>query len=642
VKRFSFHIVGAGSRWVLLLVMAFFFMDNAHAQKLKDTLSEVSIRNKRNASQDERLNNFAAGQKTTTIDSAVLEQYKMQSVANLLSQHAPVFIKSYGLNGLATLNIRGSSAAQSQVFWNGVPINNAALGMADISLLPVSMIHKLHLVYGSSAALWGSGNIGGALLLESDEAVFGSGTKYELALGAGSFGQYQAGAKLNLSHKKLFSGTNVFWQSAQNNFRYQNDFGKSVHTENAALSGLALQQQIGFRANERNVFRLIGWYQNYDREIPAATFEPYSEKQRGDASLRLLLDWNRKAGSAHTYIRTAFLKDEMQFDDDTIQLHAQNTSYQGFFEAGWKKRISERHQLLVFMPLQLSWMKPDTITRQQSKYALALAYSYNDLREKLKVSVNLRQEIINELSVFLPGISASYKLTNAFSLRANLQRTFRAPTLNELYFSPGGNASLRPEKGWSGDVGYKWESSLGKFSLLHDLSGYNRIIEDWIIWLGGAIWTPHNLATVHSRGLETENRLTFSTKDWNLHLGLNASWVVATTLESYMPNDGSIGKQIPYTPKYSGQANLGFGYQAFYLNYNHTYTSLRYLNVDETGSIAAYQTSNVQFSYLLKLKTQTISFSGQVNNIFNAQYQVVNARPMPGVNWLVGVWLAGR
>lgn len=624
----------------LLPALLFSFVERSLAQQISDTLTEVKVLEQKLPSQDERLNHFSTGQKIRTIDSTTLEQYKMQSVANLLSQQTPVFIKSYGLNGLATLNIRGASAAQSQVFWNGVPISNAALGMADMSLLPVSMINKLHLIYGSSAALWGSGNIGGALLLEADEPSFGEKNAYETALGTGSFGQYQAGGKVQFSKKKFYSGTNIFTQAARNDFKYEIDSGKHIKTTNAQLRGIALQQQVAFRPSGNNLFRFIGWYQNYYREIPAALFEAYSEKIRRDESLRLMGDWSRKSLSGKMYAKVAFLREKMRFDDDTIKQHTENITYQSFVEAGWRRRFSARHQMLVFAPLQYSWMRADTLLQGQQKYALAISYSYDDLRERFKASVNLRDEIINGFNMLLPGISASYALTNTFLARANMQRTFRAPTLNELYFQPGGNEELKPEHGWSGDAGYRLQWKGERFSLLHDVSVFHRMIDNWIIWMGGTIWTPHNVASVQSSGFETENFLSLRVCKWKFHLGLNTSYVAATTLSSYLPNDGSIGKQIPYTPKYSGQINAGFSFQSLYVNYNHSYTGLRYVNVDETGKLDAYQTGNVQLSYLLKVQSRPIFLSGQVQNIFNASYQVVNARPMPGINWLIRVKFA--
>src|SRR6185295_8939893 len=62
-------------------------------------------------------------------------------------------------------SFRGASAAQSAVYWEGVPLMNGATGLTDVSLLPLSLIDSISLDYGSSAALLGSGNIGGAIML---------------------------------------------------------------------------------------------------------------------------------------------------------------------------------------------------------------------------------------------------------------------------------------------------------------------------------------------------------------------------------------------------------------------------------------------------------------------------------------------
>lgn len=622
----------------LLPAMLFALVPIARGQALKDTLQEFQLKQKKQPyiSEDIRLQTFSSGQKVVTIDSAVLQQYQLQQLSNLLAQQTNVFIKSYGLNGLATLNIRGSSAAQSQVLWNGVPINNAALGMADVSLLPVSLMDKVHLVYGSSSALWGSGNVGGALLLESETPSFERKGGYSLAAGMGSFGQYQVAGKLGLSSRKWSATTNVFTQTARNNFSYENDFGETVTTANAQLKGLALQQQLAYKIDEKNQVRLAAWYQLYNREIPAALFESYSVKKREDASLRLLLDWNRKAGSTQTYVKAAFLKDRMHYQDAATFQDFGNNVYQYFIEAGWSRKWQQRHQLLLFAPVQLSWMRQDNKTNAQNKIAVAAAYHYNDLTEHFDGSLTLRAEQIDANTVLTPGIGANYAFTRSFSLRANVQRTYRAPTLNELYYQPGGNPDLKPEQGWNEELGYKIKGKLWKsLSVVQEVSIYNRTIDDWILWLGGAIWTPHNIASVHSRGLEVENLFSYPYRHWQFHLGVNGSYTRATTVSSYLPNDGSIGKQIPYTPRFAAQMNAGFTVASFYLNVNETVTGTRYVNTDETDGIAPYHLTNFQLSYNLKWSEKHLFFSAQVNNLFNKRYEVVKSRPMPGINWLL-------
>jgi len=621
------------------------FVSNLYAQHINDTLNAVQINaaRKEHKSNDARVSVFSPGQKVSSIDSVTLQQYQNQSLANLLSQQAPVFIKSYGFNSLSTLNFRGSSAAQSIVLWNGVPIQDASLGIADVSQLPVLLMNKVNLVYGSSAALWGSGNVGGALLLESEQPVFDSNGKKSLSLvgGLGSFSQYTGGIKTSISSKRFFFSLDGFGQSAKNDFSYKTLSGSNEKLSNAQLSGRSVMGQGAYLISDKNVLQLSVWYQQYYREVPAALFEAASVKNYRNSSLRLLLDWNKERVNNTWYAKGSFISDEMHYEDSLSLLNTRNTTYQYYFEAGWKHRINANSQLIVFIPVQAAWIATgDTAEdKQQVKAAVAAAYDVKYFHGRLDVALNGRAEMINDIGVLLPGVDASYSLTHWFSLRANVQRTYRAPTLNELYYDPGGNANLKPEEGWNEDAGYTLKVKLSPdISFYHDLSAFNRVINNWIVWFGGAIWTPHNVATVHSRGLETENKLQWSVNDrWQVHAGLNTSYIIATTQSSYITNDNSIDKQIPYTPRYNGQLNVGFSYRHLYFNYNHTYTGYRFITTDESEYILPYNAGNLQLMYDTHVGTYPLSVSLQCNNVWNQQYQVVAYRPMPGINWLAGV-----
>lgn len=628
----------------LLSVMLFSF-DNTSAQVVKDTLKEIQVKakKKRNISADERLNTFSPGQKITTIDSITLEQYKFQSVANLLSQQTSVFVKSYGFNGLATLNFRGASAAQSQVYWNGVPLQNAALGIADVSLLPVALMNKVNIVYGSSAALWGSGNVGGALVVENERPYFDTAGSSEHSLSgvAGSFSQYRLGVKSSFSSSKWFFSANAFGQNAANNFPYEKNARETVMSNAQMQSGTGLLQA-AYKIDGNNIISFHGWYQQYYREIPPALFEPYSVKNQRDESLRFLLNWKRSTGKAAIYAKTSFVSDRMLYKDTVISLRSDNVTNQTYAEPGLKYNINYHHKLLLFVPIQIAWISRQTTGDMfhQNRYGVAAAWAMQYFREKLDISVNARAERINDRSIFLPGINAAYALTGWLSFRVNVQKSYRAPTLNELYYVPGGNDKLKPEEGWNGDAGYTLKTgSHRRVSFIQDVSVFNRVIDNWILWFGGAIWTPHNIALVHSRGMETENKLNWNLNNIKLHLGINTSYVLATTQQSYLPGDGSIGKQIPYSPRYSAQGNTGFSYKGWYVNYNHVYTGYRFITTDESQYLEPYTTGNIQFLYTARIRSYSLQVNAQVNNIWNADYAVVNARPMPLLNWLLGIRL---
>lgn len=625
----------------IALLMAVLFCFPAHGQ-LRDTLNEVRVKTaKKNMYGDERIDHFSPGQQITHIDSVVLQQYKFQNLSTLLSQQVPVFVKSYGINGLATLNFRGASAAQSQVYWNGIPIQNAALGITDVSLLRTSSFSQVDIVYGGSSALWGSGNVGGALLLNSAPPVFKNEEEYHVgvSLAAGSFGQHQLQANSSASRQRWYMASNIILQTAKNNFDYTMD-GKTYKTVNSELAGLSAQLAAAYKANDKNTISFAAWGQGYNREIPKTIFEQQSVKKQKDVSLRVLFNWDRTTAKDHRYAKLAYLQDYMHYQDSAVLQDTKNAVNQLYGELGWKYQFNTHHRILLFAPIQYSWMRRQLMNDivSQSRISLAGAYSYAAFNNKLQLAVNVRGMLVDSNLVPMLGANASYAFTTWFSIRANVQRSYRVPTLNELYYVPGGNDQLKPEQGWSKDIGYLIKTNASKrFSIIHDLSYFDRTMHDWIIWFGSSIWTPHNIATVHSRGVETENKIQLKAGDWIIHAGVNTAYLLATTEQSYIAGDGSIGKQIPYSPRYNGQLNIGFYFRNIYFNYNHTYTGYRFITVDESSWLMPYNTGNVSAGYDLKLSRSSLQFSLQCNNLWNENYFVVSGRPMPGRNWLAGI-----
>ena len=127
---------------------------------------------------------------TTLIDSVQIAESTNGSLADLLTKHTPVFIKTYGQGSLATVSFRGTAASHTQVEWNGININNPMLGQVDFSLIPVWFVDKTELFHGGSSLSEGSGALGGSISIGSQprwgEKFYGS-----VLQGIGSFGTYQ-------------------------------------------------------------------------------------------------------------------------------------------------------------------------------------------------------------------------------------------------------------------------------------------------------------------------------------------------------------------------------------------------------------------------------------------------------------------
>jgi hypothetical protein len=52
-----------------------------------------------------------------------------QNLGEALRELSPIFVRSYGSNGIATLSLRGSSSNHSRVTWNNIDISSPNLGL---------------------------------------------------------------------------------------------------------------------------------------------------------------------------------------------------------------------------------------------------------------------------------------------------------------------------------------------------------------------------------------------------------------------------------------------------------------------------------------------------------------------------------
>jgi vitamin B12 transporter len=623
-------------RLCLYILLLSFIALQAKAQ-VHDTLAPAEVRSLRISGGDIK-DKFAPGVKVQGIDSLTRLPYLGDNLSVLLAGATTAAVKSYGFNSFATVSFRGASTAQSAVYWEGIPLMNGATGITDVSLLPVSLIDSISLNYGSNAALLGSGNVGGALMLHDPrpEFVTHPDISGSVNLSAGSFAQFSGSAIFRHSSKRFFVSGGISALTAKNNYEVIDMQGESLLMDHAEQSQLSYNLTTAWKIDARNVLSAHIWQQQYDREIPRALFEAYSRKKQRDEDTRFLLNWERTSAASRTYARAAYVKSSYDYSDSAIVLHSSLQSNHIYAEAGCGGRISDGGQLLVFAPVQYFFLDGTTTSPTQTRIAIATAYTQSLVKDKLNIGANLRAESFDGDLILLPGINASYQLRTPIRLRLNAQRTYRAPTLNELYYQPGGNKDLKPEQGWSFDGGYDWNPSKSRtLSFTHSLSAYNRNIKDWIIWLGGAIWTPHNLASVHSRGLETENALSGTFRNVTWRLGLNAAYTRSTTTESYLTGDNSIGCQIPYVPFLTGAGIAGLGWGRFYFEWSSTFTGRRYITTDESAYLTSYTLGNLRIRYSATAKRIPFILQGSVNNVFNAQYAVVGFRPMPGINYRV-------
>ena len=122
-----------------------------------------------------------------------------------------------------------------------------------------------------------------------------------------------------------------------------------------------------------------------------------------------------------------------------------------------------------------------------------------------------------------------------------------------------------------------------------------------------------------------------------LMLGLKYAYTLSTTTSSDLVNDYSIGKQIPYVPRYQVRGHTGFRYSAWEVNYVLAYTGYRFVTTDESQYIKPFTTSNIFTAYTLDQNNCQLQLTFHINNILNVYTESIVGRIMPGRNFALGL-----
>ena len=492
----------------LTLVTVLSFPGITGAQSITDTLiyiPDVVV----NAS---RTDYFRNDVKTEEFRDTILKQYTGESLVKLLSSQTALNIKAYGVGGGASsISIRGVSASQVQVNWNGFPINSVTLGSSDISMIPAAGFDRISLVYGASGALYGSGTFGGAVSLNSElspeRGISGSafaGVQSLRALNGGF--TFKAGTD-RLAWKMFAWGT-----VSENEFTYYDYIRQTEHRQtDGDWNDYGMIHNLAFKLSQASLLEAGLWYQTKEYDIPSRIGSTSYEHQ-SDSTLKLYLGYRYIGNRWSLKVRAA------RFDD--LQTYWQKNAPDSPVNS-IDSRIAaiQNHGDINFryhMPSGLSFdagLTGSLVTANVSAYGeeklekgIALFSGLKYTINRLTLQTVLRKEWFNTFSSgLLPSLGLKWDaIPGQWVLRANYSKKFRKPTFNDLFWRPGGNPDLNPENGYTIEAGSENTFHISEKSVIEtDISPYYTNVNDMIVWRPtGAFWSPENYQEVRSAGVD--------------------------------------------------------------------------------------------------------------------------------------------
>lgn len=594
----------------------------------------------------------------TTIDNSVIHSSAYNDLTNLLSQHSPLYIKTYGQGSLATASFRGMSASHTRVDWNGIHLNNPMPGQVDFSLIPLFFADEISLLYGGSSLYEGSGALGGSVILNTIP-VWADTIGISLVHKSGSFGSNNTLADIRGGNESIQSRIRIFREKSNNDFLFYNnmngdwDFQKQ---ENAEYIKSGVLHELYFRTTKDDIFSVNTWFQKADRNFPLIMSYDGGgrDENQQDMDFRLSLQWKKYQSRLYSetliglnYSDVEYYAGENNLGGDIVHFDTENS----FYSIIAKNKIEFKLKTdLIFRNL-LDFCHHDVSSFDRKSLA-----GYENTRTSLGNTISIHKKISEKISgygllrtelsdwEFIPlmpslGIEINPIQDKDLRFKVNLSRNFHLPGLNDLYWIPGGNINLKPEKGYSSDfsVEYK-EQILGSIAIDSRLSIYYSLIDDWIIWRPGeyGYWTAENIRKVASRGAEYQFSADYALEDFRTTLYMNYSFTKATNLENNNLNADIEGKQLIYVPVYKGNSILRLAMRSNYFSYNFSYTGRRYTttsNEESRNSLPAYVLHGFNIGREFNVNRLSADLNVRVNNLLGLDYQAILERAMPGRNY---------
>ena len=603
------------------------------------------------------IRNKTTGERSETWQSADLQNHTSNHLGDVLSMQSGVYVKSYGLGSSATTSMRGGSAGHTQVIWNGLPVQNPMLGQLDFSLIPIGFVDKMSVAYGGNTATWGSGAIGGTVFLEN-KPIDHEGFSIKMSNEVGSFGWWDQQVKLHYKKGKVNQVIRYFHQQSENDFSYSISpvLPKRKQT-NAAIKqdGVLHESYWNIQPNQQLSSQI--WLQKTEREIPPRTTQNRSEANQSDRFLRTAINWKRTGGKGMLSARGGLFREEQDYTEPLAGVASENDFWKAIGEVEQAWHFSQKQKLQV--GLNHTWLQSAAGAYRQSRQqnrtsAFAMFRQQWGLWE---TQLNFRQELIDfSFAPIVPSLGLEGKLAKWFSLKTKVSRNYRLPTLNDLYWQPGGNADLLPERGWSEEVGIEYQlplrdrtaspsdqpqkSRLGVL-LIYSGTAFNRNISDWIQWAivdGQQFYSPHNITKVWSRGIEQRFAVKFIFHKIEISLAGGYDFIQSTYQQAVEKPKFEKGEQLAYTPEHQWFGQFSVKWKGFSMAYLHRYNGkVNTLNFTE---LKGYHLGQFHLNYDWKMKPSNSRLFFRMENVWNASYEVIEYRAMPGRYFRAGLELS--
>ena len=654
------------------LILAIASLSTNHVQAQEDTikihqLQEVIVPGKA------RPNTTQQAAPLQIITRPGIERLGLQDMSEVVRLFSGVTVKDYGgIGGLKTVSIRSLGAQHTAVSYDGVSISDTQSGQVDISRFTLDNVEMVSLSTGLSDDIFQTARIfasAGSLQIKTQKPHFEDTKAYHLTakLKGGSFGLinpvFSVSRKLD---NRWSASTYADYLTAAGQYPY------TLTNETLKSHEKRINSDIRSARIEGNVYGDLGakggnietklYTFHSERGLPGSVNfynKTATERLWNDNSfvqvrynnlLSKLLTVQTVAKYSYAFTRYKDVNDKYAagYQED------RNTQHEMYGSAGVLLTPVNRLSASLTTDYALTQLRNNFLNaaqprRHASLTVFAMQYKTSALTMtgsllgtfiSDKVQNGERPDDRKHLS---PAVALSWRPfdNHALRVRASYKDVFRVPTFTDLYYLRTGNTGLKPEKAKQWNVGLTWSGTVGNviryLSITAD--GYYNKIEDKIVALPTLyIWRMMNFGEVEIKGADTNLSVEIPLST-NVNLMLSGNYTFQYAIDITNPEAKNYRNQIPYTPRHTGNGSATIETPQITVSYLLTAVGERFAlpqNIN-ANKISPYTEQTISINKIFAWNKVSCRLQGEIINLADAQYDVIQYYPMPGRSWRISI-----
>lgn len=549
-----------------------------------------------------------------------------QSYAQLLQKQTGIFIRSTGLGGLSTPSYKGLGTNNTPINLDGQNMQSSMNGTMDLNLLDAALFTSASFMeqpnYFTGASNIGTGiNLGIGRIEPNCEFNVSGSSQFEKNASV-KYSNVSEKWRYRIAVSGAESPNNVSLDRyGREGFQQNNDFWRISALQTLETSNLNLDN--GYWKNTIYV-------QNAFRQLPQGLYSG-----RGIAT-----QTDRNVLVANKYVK--FLKkgwffmaqnqmwfEEIEFINQSLEAFNSKV-FNANSVAYLEKTFAKKWTAKIGLGNENAFYAADNLEQNVNWFRLRGFYSIHKNWKKTQLQFKQQVAGYNKQLFWNAKLNIDHVFNKQWLSTISLQKNYRLPTLNELYwYEPGfamGNQNLIPEEGYRAEFYLKrveknWSVNVNPFV------GY---YQNFVQWQGFPEVKPVNITSVLTRGVEIKSVYKTELLLGDLTINHNLHWVKATNADA---GNFIEGKQLIFTPEITSNLTVAYekGNSGFYIN--EQFVGRNYFTSDNSAFLKPYFLTEIgAYTQLKHWRIGAI-----VSNLLNAAYFTVPNMPLPGTVFKINI-----